>query len=146
MTLQPTFGRPLIMRRILNQNEQLLRELRKTHTLAQLADRFSICLSTVRRYLFPADRELHRRCQRRLQREGKLPPRERVCQWCCCDFQSVRERYCSAKCRKLAVKNRKFHLPLTKQNLLDHAAHYALTNEAARRVGMTLKELKKAIE
>lgn len=113
-----------------------------------LADHFGCSVATIGRRLKPWYVAMNRECNRRWHQIGPiLREYPKRCKWCGVDYIAGQSTglTCSDYCKLQFDKYRHFFVELSPRQLAEHVAELGLTEDSAARLGMTLDELREAI-
>lgn len=119
-----------------------------TWTIPEISRELHISLATCYRDLDDSYRQRNVNQNRERKRHGRKPLPARVCPACCERFQPSRhdQRICTKSyCKRYWIEYSCYHTPIPAHLLREHIEIYGLTEESATRLGMTLDELREAL-
>lgn len=119
------------------------------YTYAEIGKRLGCSNTTIKRRIRPHLRESGNRSRQRLARSGQRAFVEKCCRWCHVIYQTnnPNQKTCgNQKCKAMLARFGGMMPRFSQRQLIEHVAIRGLSVESARAVGLSLEELKRAVE
>lgn len=118
------------------------------YTYKEIGERLDCSNTTIKRRIRPHLREQGNRSRQRLRREGQIAFVEKCCRWCHVIYQTKNpnQKTCgNQKCKAMLARFGGMMPRFSQRQLVEHVAIRGLNIESARAVGLSLEELRAAI-